>query len=176
MTPAAIDPIPIGLHTLTPHIVVAGAARAADWYVRALGAVERRRVAVPGGRLMTVELWFGDSAVMIADEFPEIGALSPLALGGTAVVLHMYTTDVDALWRRALEAGATVLHPLTDQFWGERHGQITDPFGHRWGLAQRIREVPEDEIARAAWQAFGGRPEDRLDFRPKPAARLARSV
>lgn len=160
MTPADIDPIPTGLHTLTPHIVVRDAARAADWYVRALGAEERRRVAIPGGRLMTVELWFGDSAVMIADEFPELDVWSPLAMGGTAVVLHVYTRDVDALWQRAVDAGAEVLHPLTDQFWGERHGQITDPFGHRWGLAQRIREVPDDEVARLAWQAFGGRAEE----------------
>jgi PhnB protein len=98
---------------------------------------------------------------MVADEFPAMGVLSPLAIGGTAVVLHLYTPDVDALWQRALDAGATTLHPLADQFWGERHGQITDPFGHRWSLAQRIRDVDPDEIARAAWEAFGGRPEER---------------
>jgi PhnB protein len=160
MMDAHSSPVEPDRHTITPHIVVRDAARAADWYVRALGAEERRRIAVPGGKLMTVELWFGDSAVMIADEFLEMHIRSPLAIGGTAVVLHLSTDDVDALWRRALDAGAEVLHPLTDQFWGERHGQITDPFGHRWGLAQRIAEVPEEEIARAAWEAFGGRPEE----------------
>jgi PhnB protein len=161
MTTADPPPIAPDRHTITPHLVVRDAARAAEWYVRALGAEERRRVAVPGGKLMTVELWFGDTAVMIADEFPEMAILSPISIGGTAVVLHLSTDDVDALWRRALDAGAEVLHPLADQFWGERHGQITDPFGHRWGLAQRIREVSPEEVARAAWETFGGQLEDR---------------
>jgi PhnB protein len=104
---------------------------------------------------MSVELGFGASTVMIADEFPDAGILSPLAIGGTAIVLHLATTDVDALWQRAVEAGAAVHHPLQDAFWGERHGQLTDPFGHRWGLAQRIREVPHDEVVRAAAAALG---------------------
>jgi PhnB protein len=156
MTQAAVNAIPDGLHTITPHIVVRGAARAAEWYGQALGAVERSRVAVPGGKLMSVELWFGDSAVMVADEFPELGVLSPQSIGGTPVVLNLFTEDVDALWRRAVDAGAEVVHPLQDQFWGDRQGQITDPFGHRWGLAQHVRDVPPEEIARAAAQAFGG--------------------
>jgi PhnB protein len=142
--------------TLTPHIVVRDAASAADWYGRALGAEERQRVELPGGKIMSLELRFGDSPIMLADEFPEMGVLSPLSMGGTAVVLNLATDDVDALWARALEAGAEVLHPLQDAFWGDRHGQITDPFGHRWGLAQHIRDVPPEEIARAAAEAFGG--------------------
>ena len=89
------------------------------------------------------------------DEFPEAGVLSPLSVGGTSIVLNISTDDVDALWQRALDAGAEVLHPLADAFWGERHGQITDPFGHRWGLAQHIRDVPHDEVVRAAAEAFG---------------------
>jgi PhnB protein len=146
---------------VTAHLVVAGAARAAAWYVEALGAEERRRVAVPGGRLMSVELQFGDTKVMIADEFPELGVLSPLSVGGTGVVLQLSTTDANALWRRALAAGASEVHPMADQFWGERQGQIADPFGHRWNIAQRIRDVPHEEVARAAWAAFGGREADR---------------
>jgi PhnB protein len=142
--------------TLTPHIVVRDAAAAADWYGRALGAEERQRVELPGGKIMSLELRFGDSPVMVADEFPEMGVLSPLSIGGTAVVLNLATDDVDALWARALEAGAEVLHPLQDAFWGDRHGQITDPFGHRWGLAQHLRDVPPEEVARAAAEAFGG--------------------
>ena len=142
--------------TLTPHIVVRDAAAAADWYARALGAEERQRVELPGGKIMSLELRFGDSPVMVADEFPEMGVLSPLSIGGTAVVLNLATDDVDALWARALEAAAEVLHPLQDAFWGDRHGQITDPFGHRWGLAQHLRDVPPEEIARAAAEAFGG--------------------
>lgn len=148
--------IPEGMHTVTPHIVVRGAARAAEWYGEALGAVEKERVPVPGGKLMSVELWFGDSAVMVADEFPEMGVLSPESLGGTPAVLHLYVEDVDALWERAVEAGAQVLQPLGDVFWGDRYGQISDPFGHKWGLARRVRDVAHEEVVRAAAEAFGG--------------------
>ena len=141
--------------TITPHIVVRGAAEAAEWYMRALGAVEHGRVPLPDGRLLSVELRFGDSTVMVADEFPELDVLSPRTIGGTAVVLHLSTHEVDALWQRALNAGAEVLHPLADQFWGNRQGQIADPFGHRWNLAQPLREISADELARAAAAAFG---------------------
>ena len=144
------------IRSLTPHIVVRGAAGAADWYARAFGAEERQRVELPGDKIMSLELRFGESPVMVAVEFPEMGVLSPLSVGGTSVVLNVLTDDVDALWARALEAGAEVLHPLQDAFWGDRHGQITDPFGHRWGLAQHIRDVSAEEIARAAAEAFGG--------------------
>lgn len=147
--------IPQGMHTVTPHIVVPDAARAAEWYAQAFGADERNRIILPDGTVMTTELRFGDSAVMVAGEFQDMGIVSPLAIGGTATVLQIYTEDVDALWNRALEAGAEVRHPLSDAFWGDRHGQITDPFGHRWNLAQHVREVGQDEIARAAAEAFG---------------------
>jgi PhnB protein len=146
--------IPAGMHTITPHIVVGDAAAAAGWYKQILGAEERNRIEVPGGKLMQVELRFGDSAVMLADEFPEAGVLSPLSIGGTATVLHLYTDDVDAIWNRALDAGAEVRQPLHDAFWGERYGQITDPFGHRWGLAQHLRDVPRHEIEEAAAAMF----------------------
>jgi PhnB protein len=139
---------------ITPHLVVRGAARAAEWYAQALGAEERGRIDVPGGKLMQVELRIGDATVMIADEFPELDVLSPESIGGTATVLHLETADVDALWERATAAGAEVRQPLGDTFWGERYGQISDPFGHRWGLAQRIRDVPQEEIARAAAELF----------------------
>jgi PhnB protein len=141
-------------HTITPHLVVRDAARAAEWYTEALGAEERGRIPVPGGKLLQVELAFGDTTVMLADEFEELGVLSPLSIGGTATVLHLASDDVDALWERAVAAGAEVRQPLADVFWGERYGQITDPFGHRWGLAQRIREVPQEEIAAAAAALF----------------------
>jgi PhnB protein len=151
-----VSEIPEGMHSITPHIVVRDAARAAEWYVSALGAEERDRLALPGGKLMYVELWFGDSAVRVSDEFPEAGILSPQSLGGTPVVLHLFTADVDALWDRAVDAGAEILHPLADQFWGDRQGQVTDPFGHRWGMAKHLRDVPRQEIERAAAAAFGG--------------------
>jgi PhnB protein len=140
---------------ITPHLVVRGAAKAAEWYERALGAEIGDRIPVPGGRFMQIELRFGESAVKIADEFPELGILSPLALGGTYGALTITTDDVDALWERAVEAGAEVFSPLQDAFWGERHGQILDPYGHRWGLAQHLRDVPHDEVVRQAAAVFG---------------------
>jgi PhnB protein len=144
--------------TITPHLVVRDAAAASQWYQRALGAKERGRIPVPGGRFMQIELRFGDSTVMIADEFPDLGVVSPLSLGGTVGALAIHTDDVDALWERALEAGAEVSRPLQEVFWGDRHGEIFDPFGHRWGLAQHLRNVPADEIRAAAAAMFGGEP------------------
>lgn len=144
------------MHTITAHIVVRDAARAADWYRAVFGAEEHGRLEVPGGKLMQLELRFDESTVMLADEFPELGVLSPLSIGGTATVLHVSTDDVDAVWQRALDGGAEVRQPLRDVFWGERYGQITDPFGHRWGVAKRLREVPHEELVRAVAEVFGG--------------------
>jgi PhnB protein len=142
--------------TITPHLVVRDAARAAQWYANALGAQERGRIEVPGGKLMQVELALGDSTVVLADEFPDLDVLSPLSIGGTATALHLVVDDVDAVWQRAVDGGAEVRQPLGDAFWGERYGQIVDPFGHRWGLAQHVRDVPREEIQRAATELFGG--------------------
>jgi len=142
--------------TVTPHLVVRDAGAASDWYQRALGATERGRIPVPGGRFMQIELRFGDSSVMIADEFPKLGVLSPLSVGGTVGALAIHTDDVDALWRRALAAGAQVSVPVQEMFWGDRHGEIFDPFGHRWGLAQHLRDVPAEKIRAAAAAMFGG--------------------
>jgi len=142
--------------TITPHLVVSDAARAAAWYAEALGAQERGRIEVPGGKLMQVELDLGGATVMLADEFPDLGVLSLLAIGGTATVLHLVVDDVDAVWQRAVDGGAEVRQPLGDAFWGERYGQIVDPFGHRWGLAQHVRDVPREEVQRAATELFGG--------------------
>jgi PhnB protein len=139
---------------VTPHIVVRGAAEAAQWYERALGAEIGTRIPVPGGRFMQIELRFGDSTVMIADEFPEFGVVSPLTLGGTYGALTITTDDVGVLWARALAAGAEVHSPLQDAFWGERHGQVIDPYGHRWGLAQHLRDVPHDEVVAQAAAVF----------------------
>jgi len=141
---------------VTPHLVVRDAAHASEWYERALGARIGRRIPVPDGRFMQIELVFGDSQVMIADEFPEFGAVSPLTLGGTYGALTIETDAIHELWQRALEAGAEVHSPLQDAFWGERHGQIVDPFGHRWGLAQHLEDVPEEEVMRRAAELFGG--------------------
>jgi PhnB protein len=144
----------MSVNTITPHVVVRDAARAVDWYTNVLGAEERLRIPVPDGRLMSVELRFGDSTVMLADEFPEMGIVSPQTLGGTYMALHLMVKDVDGVWQRALDAGAEVFRPLQDSFWGERHGQIIDPFGHRWGLAQHLRDVSHEELVRAAQDMF----------------------
>jgi PhnB protein len=140
---------------ITAHIVVPDASEAAAWYERAFGARENARVPLPDGRTLTVEVMFGDSSVHIASEFPEAGIVSPLTIGGTATVLQIATDDADALWKRALDAGASVHHELADQYWGERHGQVTDPFGHRWNIAQRLRDVSPEELAAAVAASFG---------------------
>ena len=144
----------MSLHTITPHVVVREAARAVDWYTNVLGAEEQFRIPAPDGRLMSVELRFGYSEVMLADEFPEMGIVSPQTLGGTYMALHLMVDDVDRVWQRAIDAGAEVFHPLQDSFWGERHGQVIDPFGHRWGLAQHLRDVSPEELVRAAQEMF----------------------
>lgn len=138
------------------HVIVHDAARAADWYGTVFGAEERGRITLPDGRLIDVELWFGESGVVLADEFPEHGALSPKTTGCSSAVFYLHTDDVDALWARALDNGAEVLRPLADWFTGDRDGQIVDPFGHRWGLSQHLRDVPREAVSRAAAEAFGG--------------------
>jgi PhnB protein len=142
------------MRTLTAHIIVRDAGRAAEWYRDALGAELGPRIELPDGRYMRIELRFGDSKVMIADEFPEMGAVSPETLGGTYGALTLTVDDVDARWDRALAAGATEFHPLQDAFWGERHGQILDPFGHRWGLTEPREQVSPDEVQRRATALF----------------------
>jgi len=141
---------------LTTHIIVPGADAASRWYAEVFGAEEKSRITLPDGRLLHVEMWFGPSVVMMADEFPEHDALSPAATGCTSAVLYLQTEDVDGVWTRALAGGAKVLRPLADTFWGEREGQVTDPFGHRWGLSQHVRDVSLEDMSRAAAEVFGG--------------------
>jgi PhnB protein len=140
---------------LTPHLVVPEASAAASWYQRAFGAHEVGRVPLPGDRVMTVEMRIGDTPLHVASEFPEAGIVSPLTIGGTATVIQIDTDDADTLWQRAVAAGAEVQHELAEQFWGERHGQLSDPFGHRWNIAQHVRDVPPEEVAAAAAALFG---------------------
>jgi len=144
------------MSTLTCHLVTRNPNAAAAWYGSVLGAMETSRIALPGGQVLTIELRFGDSTLAIADEFPEMGVVSPLTLGGTYGALHLAVEDADAVWQRALQAGATVFEPLHDAFWGERTGQFIDPFGHRWAVDQHLRHVPHDEVVRLAAAAFGG--------------------
>jgi PhnB protein len=140
--------------TVEAHIVEPDADAAATWYVRAFGAEEESRVPLPDGSVLRVVLRFGGACVHVGREFPDFGVISPLTIGGTATVLQINTADADALWSRALEAGAEIRHELVDQFWGERHGQLTDPFGHRWNVAQNLRDVPAGEIEAGAAQMF----------------------
>jgi len=142
------------MSTLTSHLVTRDPAAAAAWYGSVLGAAEESRITLPGGQILTIELRFGDSKLAIADEFPDMGIVSPLTLGGTYGALHLAVPDADAVWQRAIEAGAEVFEPLHDAFWGERTGQFIDPFGHRWAIDQHLRDVPPDEVARLAAAAF----------------------
>lgn len=151
-------PIPEGYHTLTPYLSIRNAAAALDFYKRAFGADETFRIAGADGKIGHAEIRIGDSAIMLSDEFPEMGAKSPETIGGSPVMLHLYVEDVDALVDRAVKAGGKLERPVADQFYGDRGGMITDPFGHRWWIATHVEDVPPDELERRSKAAFGGSP------------------
>jgi uncharacterized glyoxalase superfamily protein PhnB len=148
------QPIPKGYHTVTPSLVVAGAARAIDFYKKALGAEEIMRYPGPDGKIMHAEIRIGDSVVMLMDEMPEQGGRGPKSLGGTPVGFFVYGDNVDAAWKRAVDAGAKVIMPLADQFWGDRTGCLEDPFGHKWWLAQHIQDLTPEELQKNAESFF----------------------
>ncbi len=146
--------VPEDFHTITPHLVVKGVPQAIDWYSKAFGAHELLRNTGPdGATIMHSELLLGDSRFFVVDEFP--GGTSPATLGGTPVTLHLYVEDVDAVFGRAVAAGAEVLLPVADRFWGDRYGMLRDPFGHRWSIASQIEDLsPRQLQERAAdWAA-----------------------
>lgn len=158
-----VSPIPQGFHTVTAHMVIKNAGEAMDFYVKAFGAVEISRFEMPGmGLLVHGLLKLGDSFVMVADEFPpDFGcadALSPTTAKGTTVSLHVYTDDVDGMYQRAMEAGCESVFEPMDAFWGDRYGQVRDPYGHHWALATHIRDMNPAEIAEAAAAEFSGMP------------------
>jgi uncharacterized glyoxalase superfamily protein PhnB len=140
------------------HIIAKPAADASQWYQDVFGAVEQSRLEVPGHRLIDVRLDVGGTGVVLADEFPEHGALAPTTTGESSAVFYLHTDDlsddVDAVWERAIAGGAEAIRELADTFWGEREGQIIDPFGHKWGLTQHVRDVPHDEITAMAARVF----------------------
>ena len=143
---------------LSPHLVVDNAAAAIDFYVKAFDAVEIGRVPRPDGKLVHAAVRINGFLVMLNDDFPEMSggkSMTPTSLGGTPVTIHLTVTDVDAKFARALEAGAGVVAPLEDQFWGDRYGVVADPFGHHWSLGQPVRQVSMDEIAAAIGQQAG---------------------
>jgi PhnB protein len=150
-----VKAIPEGFHTITPHLTVRDANRAIGFYKKAFGAEVLHVAPAPGGKVMHAALRIGDSVLMLNDEFPEMGgALAPPASGGSGVALHIYLENVDAAFERAVSAGATVKMPVMDMFWGDRYGQVMDPFGHKWSLATHVRDVSEDEMRQAQEKAF----------------------
>jgi uncharacterized glyoxalase superfamily protein PhnB len=144
--------IPQGMHSVTPHLICAGAAKAIEFYKQAFGAEEGARLPGPDGRLMHASVKIGDSQVMLVDEMPEWGALGPKSLKGTPVTIHLYVEDVDAFVERAVKAGAKVTMPVADQFWGDRYGKLEDPFGHHWSVATHVRDVSMEEVQNAMRQ------------------------
>jgi uncharacterized glyoxalase superfamily protein PhnB len=138
--------IPEGFHTVTPHLVCAGALDAIEFYKKAFGAVETGRMPGPGGKIMHAQLRIGDSPIMLADDFPEFGCNGPQALKGTPVFIHLYVNDADAVFAQAVAAGAKPVMPLADMFWGDRYGQLDDPFGHRWSIATHKRDMTPEQM------------------------------
>jgi PhnB protein len=142
-----VQPVPEGYHTITPYLAVDDATAAIDFYQRAFGAKERVRRDGPDGRIVHAELEIGDSVVMLADPYPQLIAKPPKELGGNSVGLFVYVENVDELVQQAIDAGATLTMAPKDQFWGDRSGSVTDPFGHAWEIATHVEDVPPDELA-----------------------------
>jgi PhnB protein len=153
---AKVKPIPEGYHALTPHIVVRGAAEAIEFYKKAFGAVELRRSAMPDGKtLMHADLKIGDSHLLLVDEMPGMsGCHAPREGGGTSVTLHLFVEDVDAVFNRAVAAGAKVTMPVADMFWGDRYGKLVDPFGHDWSIATHKEDLTPEEMKKRGEALF----------------------
>jgi PhnB protein len=149
-----VKPIPEGYPRVTPYLMVDGASAAIDFYTSVLGATERMRMSAPEDKVGHAELEIGNSVIMLADESPEMDARSPRTVGGTPVSLHVYVEDADATFERALEAGAKMLQPVEDKFYGDRSGSFEDPFGHRWHVATHVEDVPPGEMEERAAAAM----------------------
>jgi PhnB protein len=154
-----VKAVPDGFHTVTPHLIVRDAHRAIEFYQKALGAEVLHVAPAPGGKVMHAALKIGDSIVMLNDEFPEHGALAPADTGASGVSLHIYLENVDAAFERAVSAGASVKMPVMDMFWGDRYGQLMDPFGHKWSLATHTRDMSQEEISQEQEKAFSKMPK-----------------
>jgi PhnB protein len=148
-------PIPDEYPQVTPYLCIDGASAAIEFYRNVFDATERMRMPAPGGKIGHAELQIGDSVIMLADEFPEMDIRGPKALGGTPVTMNVYVEDVDAVFDRAVNAGAKALRPVQDQFYGDRSGQFEDPFGHRWSIATNIEDVSPEEMAKRAAEVMG---------------------
>ena len=150
-----VKPIPDGHRTVTPYLAIKNATEALEFYKKAFGATERYRLMMPDGRVGHAEIGLGDSIVMLSDEFPEYGGKAPAALGGSPVSMHLYVEDVDAFVKKAVSAGASVRRPVMDQFYGDRAGQLEDPFGHLWWIATHKEDVAADEMQKRVQAMFG---------------------
>ena len=150
-----VKPIPEGYHTVTPYLIIRGAAEAIEFYKQAFAATEVMRLPAPGGKLGHAEIQIGDSRIMLADEVPEMGFQSPTALGGTAVSICLYVEDVDALFQQALDAGGKEQRPVQDQFYGDRSGTLEDPFGHVWTIATHKEDLTPEEIEKRMLEMQG---------------------
>lgn len=150
----SVKPVPDGYHTLTPFLTVRDAARAIEFYKQAFGAEERGVAKDPDGKVMHAELKIGDSIIMLSDEYPDFGSLSPESIGGSGMGLHIYLADVDAAFDRAVKAGAQVEMPVMDQFWGDRYGKLRDPFGHKWSIGTHVKDVSREEMKQGMDEAL----------------------
>ncbi len=148
-----VKPIPDGYPPVTPYLIVDGASAAIDFYRAVLGATERMRMPAPEDKVGHAELEIGDSLIMLADEHPDMNAHGPKTVGGTPVTLHVYVEDADAVFDRAVEAGAKALRPVESKFYGDRSGEFEDPFGHRWNVATHVEDVSPDEMAKRMAEA-----------------------
>ena len=153
---SSVKAVPEGMHTITPHLVCAGAVKAMEFYKKAFGAVEQMKLETPDGRLMHGRVQIGDSILMLFDEMSECGALSPLALKGSPVVIHLQVENVDAMFAQAVAAGATAKMPPADMFWGDRYCVLEDPFGHQWSIATHVQDVTPEQLQEAAKNACCG--------------------
>jgi PhnB protein len=151
-----VDPIPAGMHTVTPHLVCAGASDAIAFYKKAFGAEELFRLETPDGQIMNAAIRIGDSMLMLVDEMPDWGNLGPKARGGSSVSIHLQIPDADAAYDRAVQAGATGKMPVAEMFWGDRFGMVEDPFGHAWSFGTRVKILTHEEIAAGAAEAKCG--------------------
>jgi uncharacterized glyoxalase superfamily protein PhnB len=150
MSPQSVKGCPEGMHTVTPYLTCVGAAEAIEFYKKAFNAMELARLPGPDGKIVHAMIRIGDSTLMLADEFPEMESFSPKSLKGSPITIHLYVGNVDAFVSRAVEAGAKITMPVADMFWGDRYGQIEDPFGHKWSVATHIRDVTPEELERGA--------------------------
>jgi len=153
---ADVKPIPDGYPQVTPYLCVDGAAAAIEFYENAFGATERMRMPSPGGKVGHAELQLGESIIMLSDEHPEMGVLSPKSIGGSPVTISVYVEDVDAVFDAAVAAGAIAVRAVEDQFYGDRSGQLEDPFGHRWSVASHVEDVPPEEMEKRMAEFMGG--------------------